>query len=249
MLVGLEKTTLVNFPGRVASAIFLPGCNMRCPFCYNAELALASSIDGVKPEKSTNQFFHLDEVFAILEKRKSVISGVVVTGGEPFASPYLHKIIERIKELNLALKIDTNGLFPKKLQKLLLDELFCPQMIAIDIKTSPTRYIELMGSDQINAENVSQKIIASLNILRDFKRDHPNFIVDYRTVLVPTLVGEREIKEMADFIPKDASWNFAEFMNGNCLKAEWNKLAPYSSVEVEKLIKIAKSKVQHAKLR
>lgn len=249
MLVGLEKTTLVNFPGRVASAIFLPGCNMRCPFCYNAELALASSVDGIKTENSTNQFYSLEDVFIFLEKRKHIISGVVITGGEPFASPHLQKVIEQIKKLNLALKIDTNGLFPKILKELLLNEILCPQMVAIDIKTSPNRYIELMGNTQVKSDTITKKVIESLNILRDHKVAHPNFMVDYRTVLVPTLVGEKEIKEMASFIPEDASWNFAEFMNANCLNHEWNNLKPYSNNEVEHLVKIAQSRVKHAKLR
>ena len=249
MLVGLEKITLVNFPGRVASAIFLPGCNMRCPFCYNAELALASSVDGIKDKKSINQFFPLEDVFAFLEKRKRVVSGIVVTGGEPFASPYLHEIIQKIKNLNLALKIDTNGLFPKKLEELLLNEALSPQMVAIDIKTSPSRYIELMGNAQINSDAVAKKIIESLNILNDFKKEHSDFMVDYRTVLVPTLVGENEIREIANFIPKDAFWHFAEFMNVGCLNPEWNNLTPYSSSEVEYLVKIAQSIVQRAKLR
>lgn len=249
MLVGLEKTTLVNFPGRVASAIFLPGCNMRCPFCYNSELALASSVKDIMPENSTNQYYSLEDVFSFLEKRHHIISGVVVTGGEPFASPYLQIIIEKIKDLNLALKIDTNGLFPQKLQQFLLDEVLRPQVIAIDIKTSPSRYIELMGNEKIDAFSVKNKIIESLNILKDYRKEHPEFVVDYRTVLVPSLVGEKEIKEMANFIPKDAFWNFAEFMNVNCLNPEWNNLTPYTSSEVERLIKIAQSTVRHAKLR
>ena len=117
MLVGLQKITLVNFPNKVASAIFLPGCNMRCGFCHNAELALASSAEGIKKTNGENQYYTLDEVFQFLEKRKRVLSGVVVTGGEPFASPFLYTLIEKIKEMGFALKIDTNGLFPDKLKE------------------------------------------------------------------------------------------------------------------------------------
>lgn len=169
MLVGLQKITLVNFPNKVASAIFLPGCNMRCGFCHNAELALASSTEGVKVTTGENQYYTLEEVFQFLEKRRAVLSGVVITGGEPFASPFLYTIIEKIKQLNLALKIDTNGLFPEKLKEVLLNKDLSPQMVALDVKTSPKRYIELMDVNVKNGDVIAKKIAP---IFRNFSLIH-----------------------------------------------------------------------------
>ncbi len=249
MLVGLEKLTLVNFPTKVASAVFLPGCNMRCPFCHNAELALASSIEGITQDQSNNQYYPLEEVFSFLEKRRKLISGVVITGGEPFASPYLSHILERIKQMELAIKIDTNGLFPKRLKEVLYDKDVTPDMVAIDIKTSPNRYIELMGDDVKNGDLIAKKIIESLNILNKFRAENKNFNVDYRTVLVPNLVGKKEIEEIAFLLPKDAIWNFAEFVRGGCLNSDWNNLAPYSRDEIFKLISFAQSFIKNATLR
>ncbi|MGP1437498.1 MAG: anaerobic ribonucleoside-triphosphate reductase activating protein [Treponema sp.] len=249
MLVGLEKITLVNFPNKVASAIFLPGCNMRCGFCHNAELALASSTEGVKASTGENQYYTLEEVFQFLEKRKKVLSGVVVTGGEPFASPFLHTLIEKIKELGFALKIDTNGLYPEKLKEVLLDEKLSPKMVALDVKTSPKRYIELMDSSVKNAEVITKKLLQSLDILASYMKEHQDFIVDYRTVLVPHLVGEAEVREIASLLPTNAMWNFAEFIRGGCLNPEWNSITPYSREQIEELVNIAKSIIPNATLR
>ena len=249
MLVGLQKITLVNFPNKVSSAIFLPGCNMRCGFCHNAELALASSTEGMKANTGENQYYTLDEVFQFLEKRKKVLSGVVVTGGEPFVSPFLYELIEKVKQMGFALKIDTNGLFPDKLKEVLLDEKLSPEMVALDVKTSPSRYIELMGQGVKNGEVIAKKLLQSLEILSSHMEEHEDFIVDYRTVLVPNLVGEKEIREIASLLPKNAMWNFAEFIRGGCLNPEWNNITLYSHEEIEKLINIAKSIIPNAMLR
>ena len=249
MLVGLQKITLVNFPNKVASAIFLPGCNMRCGFCHNAELALASSSEGVKVTTGENQYYTLEEVFQFLEKRRAVLSGVVITGGEPFASPFLYTIIEKIKQLNLALKIDTNGLFPEKLKEVLLNKDLSPQMVALDVKTSPKRYIELMDVNVKNGDVIAKKLLQSLETLALFTKENQGFVVDYRTVLVPHLVGEDEIKEIASLLPKNAIWNFAEFIQGGCLNSQWNNILPYSSEKIEELLCIAKSIIPNATLR
>lgn len=247
MLVGLEKTTLVNFPGKVASAIFLPGCNMRCGFCHNAELAI-SDVVGESLADSKNTYYTLDEIFNFLKSRKNIISGVVITGGEPFASPYLYKVLEKVKEMNLLLKVDTNGLFPKKLKELLCDKFLCPNILAIDIKTSPKRYLELMGNNVKECEKPTQKILESLDILRYFKGKE-DFLVEYRTVLVPKLVGEQEIVDIAKLLPQDATWNFAEFVTGSCLNPLWNFISTYTKDEINNLVDIAKSFCKNANLR
>ena len=254
MLVGLEKVTLVNFPGRVSCAVFLPGCNMRCGFCHNSELVLASSClqkEEGKNQIHSNQYYSLEEVFSFLQKRRKMLSGVVISGGEPCASPYLYTIIEKVKEYGLALKIDTNGLFPEKLEELLSENKDClrPQMIALDVKTSPDRYIELMPDTVHDEIAVANKIIKSLHILREEQAKNKDFLVDYRTVLVPNLVNEAEIRTMASFLPKTATWSFAEFIQGSCLNPSWNSIKPYSTEEITHLVELAKSFVKGAKLR
>ena len=102
MLAGLQKTTLVNFPRRVAAAVFLPGCNIRCPYCHNAELALASPSSFNANPESSNDYYELSEIYTFLERRKKLISGLVISGGEPFMSPALFELIKRAKALNPA---------------------------------------------------------------------------------------------------------------------------------------------------
>ncbi len=249
MFVGLERTTLVNFPGKVSCAIFLPGCNMRCGFCHNSELVLASVDDDIFLKSAKNVYYSIEDVFSFLQKRRGVLSGVVLSGGEPFASPNLFSIIERIKRLGFALKIDTNGLFPKRLAQVLQDSALSPQMVALDIKTSPDRYIELMPSSIKNGDEIAKKLIESIHILQSFKLEHKDFSIDYRTVLVPNLVGEREIKEMASLIQSDSIWHFAEFVSGNCLNPEWDNIVAYTKTEIDELVALAKTFVPNSSLR
>lgn len=252
MLIGFQKLTLVNFPRRVAAAVFLPGCNMRCGFCHNAELACASPSTGVEKTSSENIYFTQEEIFSYLEKRANVLSGVVLSGGEPLISPVLDKFIKKIKELRLALKIDTNGLSPEKLQKILYDKTLTPDMVAIDIKTSPERYIELTAGNAANISmhnSVTKKLILSLSILEQFKIENPFFEIEYRTVLVPGLVGQDEIKKIAQLIPKSGVWKLADFIPGNCLKEDWNRIKPYSVKELKAFEAIAKSIIPDTELR
>lgn len=250
MLLGLEKITLVNFPGKVACAVFMPGCNMRCGFCHNAELVLADTFTKTGGTDRVNKYYTLEEVFDFLEKRRNLLSGVVISGGEPFASPHLlYALIERVKGLGLSLKLDTNGLFPERLKEVLKDSHFAPQMVAIDVKTSPDRYIELMPSSICDADLVTGKIVESLDFLKKEQVINANFVVDYRTVLIPNLVDEKEIREMIKFLPSNATWSFAKFIQGGCLNPEWNFIKPYSEEYIAYLVGIAQSFVKGAKLR
>lgn len=257
MLVGLEKVTLVNFPGRVSCAVFLPGCNMRCGFCHNSELVLNVSCnvhgesENQEGDQSSNQYYSLDEVFDFLQKRKGVLSGVVISGGEPFTSPVLYALIEKVKELDLALKLDTNGLFPDKLAELLRGKKahLKPDMIALDVKTSPERYIELMPESVKDGVVTTKKIIESLHILKEEQEKDKEFLVDYRTVLVPNLVDENEIRIIARFLPKTATWSFAEFIQGSCLNPSWNLITPYERDYIDYLVNLAKSFIPGATLR
>ncbi len=252
MFVGLQKTTLVNYPGRVASAVFLPGCNMQCGFCHNAELALAPASTGISPLESTseyaNSYVSLEEVYAHLEKRASVISGLTISGGEPCVSPARYDLIRKARELNLAVKLDTNGLLPRQLEELLLSEELCPDMIAIDIKTSPERYRELFFKCS-SSYKPEKKLQESLNLLLDKKKHARPLTIEYRTVLVPNLVDEAEIIEMAKLLPKNADWEFAQFVPGACLDPRQNDLKPYTQKKIESLVHLARQFIPGAKLR
>ena len=132
-LGGLQKMTLLDFPGRVACTVFTVGCNLRCPFCHNSSLVLTSEL----PELS------LEEFFAFLRKRQGLLDGVAVTGGEPLLHPELPGFLEQIRALGYAVKLDTNGCFPERLQAVL--EAGLADYVAMDVKNSREKYEQTAG--------------------------------------------------------------------------------------------------------
>lgn len=245
--LGLLKTTTVNFPGHLATAIFLPGCNLRCDYCYNTELA-CSDLNGAALENSENEYFSLEEVFAHLEKRRKVISALAISGGEPFFSPHLEKIIEYASKLNYKIKIDTNGLFPEKLSSIIsLNDAIT--MIALDLKTAPSRYYELLPGKSVSKKELCEKkILSSISLLRSLEKEK-KLKVEYRSVLVPGLLGKSEIIKIGKLLPKNADWEFARFLPGNCLNPRLNTIKAYSEEEISELLSYAKNFVSNARLR
>ncbi|MBR3293463.1 MAG: anaerobic ribonucleoside-triphosphate reductase activating protein [Oscillospiraceae bacterium] len=133
-IYGLQKLTLLDFPDRMACTVFTGGCNMRCPFCHNAGLVLSPCAQDLIPE---------ERFFAFLQKRKGILDGVCITGGEPCLQPDLADFIRRIREGGFAVKLDTNGSFPDVLQALLQQGLL--DYVAMDVKNAPARYAETCG--------------------------------------------------------------------------------------------------------
>ena len=251
---GLQKTSLVNYPGKVASAIFLPGCNLRCPYCYNRALALADPAAGPLelPQDAqgntqfANSYFTKEEIFCHLEKRAHVLDGVAISGGEPFLSPLLEPLILNAKSLGLAVKVDTNGTLPKELTQLIEDERLRPDMIALDVKTSTGKYHLL--APQESGKGFGEAVIASIGILAKAAAEGL-LAVEYRTVLVPGLVDMADVLEIAALLPKDAAWRLAPFLPGNCLNPAWNKKEPYMQEEMERMAEAARERVPGAVLR
>ncbi|PIE98134.1 MAG: anaerobic ribonucleoside-triphosphate reductase activating protein [Treponema sp.] len=250
MRLGLQKTTVVNFPRRLAAAVFLPGCNMRCGYCHNAELALANTQGKGLENSFENQYYKLEDVFAHLENRAKVLSGFVISGGEPLLSPALKPLVLKAKSLGLKVKIDTNGLFPEKLEYLLNSSEVCPDMVALDVKTSPERYVELMPNrSKQTAEIATSSIIKTLDLLKTISQSNSGVEIEYRTVLIPGLVGDAEIKAIAQNLPKNADWKLANFLPGHCLNPDWNEIRPYTPAEANRLENLAKTIIPHTEIR
>ena len=237
----LIKTTLVDYPGHVAGSFFLKGCNLRCPYCYNIGLVL--------PEVNPDDLSTVQQVFDHLEKRKNVLSAFVISGGEPLINAYTPLIIKKAKELGYKVKIDTNGLLPDKLQALLNNESLKPDFIALDIKTRPARYAEVMCEKSFKYFNNPQYFIDVLSKSIKIVSSLPAENREFRTVLVPPLIQKGDIKEIAALLPADASWQFAQFQNSNCLDPSYNEIYPYTDNEAKDLIEYAKSIIPGAALR
>ena len=144
---GLQKMTLLDFPGKVACTVFLGGCDLRCPFCHNAEL-----IDGTAPAVMDEE-----ELLAFLKKRQGLLEGVAVTGGEPLLrGTELVSLAEKIRDLGYPLKLDTNGTHPERLAR--LTEAGLVSYVAMDIKNSPDRYAETSGLEKMDLGPVRESV-------------------------------------------------------------------------------------------
>ena len=243
----LVKTTCVDFPGRVAGSFFLKGCNIRCPYCYNIGLVLDDSeiADGTE----TQPLNTVAELFAHLEKRQGILSGLVISGGEPLLNPFTPLIIRKAKELDYKIKIDTNGTLPEKLRTLIENPELKPDFIAMDIKTSPSRYSTLICGNKSPFFGKTDYFEKVLKESAELVASYPAESREWRTVLVPGLVTKEDIKAMAELLPQDASWQFAQFMNQNCLDPEYNDIYPYTDQEASELIDYAKTLISGSNLR
>jgi len=256
----LIKTTLVDYPGKVACSFFLKGCNLRCPYCYNRELVLGDS--------RLQTFVSAETVIRHLAHRKNVLSGFVISGGEPLLNPLTAELIKKARLLGYKIKLDTNGTLPDRLQDFLADNLLRPDFIALDIKTSPERYeIMLSPKSSKKEENIvsagipMQKLFAGdflaepdtlgERLIRSIKlvSTYPSESREFRTVLVPGLVDENDISRIADILPHDASWQFAQFRNENCIDSSYNTRDPYLDAKLKELVAYAKKRIPGAELR
>ena len=169
---GLQKMTLLDYPGRVACTVFLGGCDFRCPFCHNFEL-----VDG-----SAEPIMGDVELFAFLEKRKGLIDAVAVTGGEPCLHPGLPELLRRCREMGYATKLDTNGFHPEALRSLIAQGLV--DYVAMDLKNSPEKYAATCGLKTLDLGPIRE----SAAILLENRCDY-----EFRTTVVD------ELHEAADF--------------------------------------------------
>jgi pyruvate formate lyase activating enzyme len=185
---GFQKTSLLDYPDRISAIVWVSGCNFRCPFCYNKNLALG-----------TAELFPEDEILSFLSKRKEQLEGVVISGGEPLLQEDIVDFVERIKNLRLLVKIDTNGAFPEKLGELLEKQLV--DYIAMDVKAPKRKYRELVGVDV----DIS-KIEASIDLI---KNKAPAY--EFKTTFVPDLLKKEDIVEIAKWIEGADAYYLQQF--------------------------------------
>ena len=177
---GLQKLTLLDYPGKVACTVFLSGCNLCCPYCHNPALVL--------PEQSNAPGIPESEVFAFLEQRKGKLDGICITGGEPTLQPELPGFLEKLRGLGYAIKLDTNGTNPGMLNRLLHDGIL--NYVAMDIKNSPSRYAETCGG-----ADVLSKVRESADLLLNSPTDY-----EFRTTVCKPLHTEKEMEEIGRWL-------------------------------------------------
>ncbi len=179
VIYGLQKMTLLDFPGRVACTVFLGGCDFRCPFCHNFDLASGKET----PVSGEEEFF------AFLRGRRGLLDGVAVTGGEPCLSPGLPAFLARVREEGFAAKLDTNGYHPDVLCSLISDGLV--DYVAMDVKNSPAKYAGTCGVSSLDLSRITE----SIAILNGSSVDH-----EFRTTVVDGLHEVGDIEEIGKMI-------------------------------------------------
>jgi len=206
---GLFKTSLVDYPGKVSAVIFIGGCNLRCGYCHNPELALNNpAIE--KIEES--------EVLEFLKKRKGLLDGITVSGGEPTMDRGLIPFLEKVRTLGLSIKLDTNGFFPRVVYECLEKKLI--DYAAVDVKTSPEKYPLLTGKD-ISFKDVLSTLEILKNSLTDF---------EIRTTCVPGFATVDDIKKIGEATGRLKKYYLQQFVNTNTLLDSGIKmLNPYSA--------------------
>ena len=178
---GLIKTTLLDFPGRVACTVFTSGCNFRCPFCHNASLVVPEKIE--EPSLSEQDFFDF------LHSRKHKLDGVCISGGEPLIYTDISSFISKIKTMDFEVKLDTNGTYPDRLKALIDEGLM--DYVAMDIKSAPDTYPDAIGILEAPIEAITE----SVNLL--MKGTIP---FEFRTTLVDELHDEAVIRRIGEWI-------------------------------------------------
>ena len=222
---GYQKLTLLDYPGRTACTVFTGGCNLRCPFCHNAGLVRT-------PLAGPNL---TDEVLAYLAKRKGILDGVCVTGGEPLLQPDLVGFLLAVKEMGYAVKLDTNGMLPGRLAEVLATKLV--DYVAMDIKSSPDGYPAATGTDA-DVSAVSD----SLSILRG-----SGIPFELRTTAVRGIHTEADFAAIGQWIGDVPAYFIQRFVDsGQLLGSGFDAFSPE---EMERLLTTVRKHVPSAQLR
>lgn len=224
-LRGLQKTTLLDFPGRVACTVFTGGCNFRCPFCHNASLLHSKEAELTE-----------EKLFSFLDKRRGILDGVCITGGEPLLHRDMAPFLSRIKEMGFLVKLDTNGSFPSRLRELceagLLD------YVAMDIKNSPEKYPLTTGTGTGFLAEVQQ----SVSLL--MKGSVP---YEFRTTLVRGFHTEEDMRKIGAWIQGAPRYYLQQFTDSGDVLEEG--LSAFDKKESEALLAAVLPFVPTAALR
>lgn len=197
-VTGIQKLTLLDYPGTVACTVFTAGCNFRCPFCHNAMLVL--------PEQIEPNYLTDGEVFDFLRKRRGVLDGVAVTGGEPLLHRDMPEFLSRIKELGYKIKLDTNGSNPALLREIV--EAGLVDRVAMDIKNAPESYAETIGFERFDIAPVEQ----SKNFLLEGSVDY-----EFRTTVVRGIHTKESLIGAAKWISGAKEYYLQQFKDSGSL--------------------------------
>lgn len=230
-IAGLQKLTLLDYPDKTAATVFTAGCNLRCPFCHNAELATASLQD--PPTEIAEE-----EFFSFLESRRHLLDGVCITGGEPLLQPALEEFLQAIKARGFAVKLDTNGFYPEKLKHLIDAGLI--DYVAVDIKNRPEKYAETAGIPHLDITPLQQTI----ELLNSGSLEY-----EFRTTVVKEFHTSEDLHALAQWIKGARAWYLQNFVDSEEVLSGQGILHPWEEDELKAVLSPLQAIVSQTKLR
>ncbi len=223
LVKGYERSSMVEWPGKIVSIIFTPGCNFKCPYCHNSHIVM-------HPEEYNDLDFY--EILSDLKKRKKWIDAVEITGGEPTMFPKLIPMLKLLKKEGFLVKLDSNGSAPKILEKILSKKLV--DYVAMDIKNCKEKYFKTAGIPV----DIS-KIEASIEVIKKLAQEY-----EFRTTILPKHHSKKDIEKIAKWIKGSKKYFLQRFKPGNCLNPTYNSEKSFSEEEAEELAQIARKYVK-----
>ena len=231
---GINKLTLLDYPEHTACTLFTGGCSFRCPFCQNSALILHPDREPV---------LDMDWLFAFLNKRKRVLQGVCITGGEPTLQKDLPDFIRKIRELGYKIKLDTNGYHPEAVAALLQDELL--DAVAMDIKSSPDGYHLASGLPE-EIFDIS-RIQRTVEMLMAYPEQHPDFYYEFRTTLVKGIHTEKDMAEIGHWLRGTRNYFLQHYEDSEGVLDR--SYSGFSLEETEHLAQIVRKDIKNVRIR
>ncbi len=212
---GFQKMTMLDFPGRVACTVFTAGCNFRCPFCHNA---------GLVTKINLAEEYRQEDILDYLSKRKGILDGVCITGGEPLITDGTEEFIKKIREIGLDVKLDTNGSFPERLKRIVEQGLV--SYVAMDIKNSKGKYAETVGLKEIDLAPIEE----SVGFLMSGKVDY-----EFRTTVIKEFHDTQDIVEIGKWIKGAKRYYLQNFVDsGNLICPDMHGVSKEFMKELQK---------------
>ncbi len=228
-ILGLQKTCMVDFPPYLSCTVFISGCNFRCGFCHNADL--------VNDSKDLQEISE-EEIFEFLEKRKNVLDGVCITGGEPTLYSNLKGFIKKIKEIGYKVKLDTNGTDPKLLKELIDGKLL--DFIAMDIKSSKEKY-NLSSGVKVDMDKLQE----SIDLIRNSGLDY-----EFRSTIHPKIIDSEDIVKIGEWLKGSKKYSLQQFVVlEKTLDQEFMSSPHYDVKELEEFKKLLEPYFDSVELR
>ncbi len=232
-IYGIQKLTLLDYPGHLAAVLFLGGCNFRCPFCQNGPLVL---------DLESSDPLDQEEIFSFLKKRASILEGVCVSGGEPTLYGDLPLLFEKLKGMGYLTKLDTNGTNPGMLRMLLKEGLL--DYAAMDIKGGRKNYLKIAGLETSKGESLLEKVSESVNLLLE---SHISF--EFRTTAVKGLHTREDFLDIVQWIPGDFPYYLQTFQDCQGVLQKNHSFQPFSYEEMKEFLGLVQEKIPRAQLR